>query len=338
MGAGIKSPSIPDVDRGSCFSSDASGKRRVRWSALPCTASEHVALGTFLTEIFGSNYSKRFQASLDDPFYEPCDRLLLRRRTGQIVAHHTYRAAQHAVRPAGASGRQPRRLGDRGRLPGTRLGHAPAPGRRAQMAESGAMIGLLRTRLPYFFRRTGWALCGGDLRGKANPHCILAAVGTRLGAPHVENPSPPLAALEEDAIARIYRQNMPGSFGLLERSRCYWHWLLERRGYDQFYVALDGPDLWDLKESSTQVVGYAAIRGEKIIELMTAPGRKRALMELLARACGDAIEQDHRQIVLHAAANSSALEYFHGGPEFRRFRSANRAKSAWPGCSIPSGC
>ena len=122
---------------------------------------------------------------------------------------------------------------------------------------------------------------------------------------------------EEEAIARVYRQNLPASYGLLERTRSYWHWLLEHRAYDQFYVALDGPDLWDLKETSTQVVGYAAIRGEKIVELMTVPGRKRVVMELLARACGDAIEQDHRQIALHAAVNSPALDYFHGGPEPR---------------------
>ena len=117
---------------------------------------------------------------------------------------------------------------------------------------------------------------------------------------------------EEDAIARVYRQSLPGSYGLLERSRPYWHWLLERRAYDQFYVALDGPDLWDLKESSTRLVGYAAIKGEKIVELVTAPDRRKAAMELLARACGDAIEQDHRRISLHAPAGSPLLEYFRG--------------------------
>ena len=105
---------------------------------------------------------------------------------------------------------------------------------------------------------------------------------------------------EEDAIARVYRQSQSGSFGMLERNRAYWHWLLERGVCDQFYVALDGRDLWDFKESSTQVVGYAAIKGEKIIELAVAPDCGKAGMELLARACGDAIEQDHRQIALCA--------------------------------------
>ena len=115
---------------------------------------------------------------------------------------------------------------------------------------------------------------------------------------------------EEDAIARVYRQNLPGSYGLLERNRSYWHWLLERRAYDQFYVALDGPDLWDLKESSTRLVGYAAIKGEKIVEFVTAPERRKAAMELLARVCGDAIEQDHRRIVAARCRRQPAAGVF----------------------------
>ena len=46
---------------------------------------------------------------------------------------------------------------------------------------------------------------------------------------------------EEDAVARIYRQNLAGSFGPLERTRSYWHCLLERRAYDHFYVSAGRP-------------------------------------------------------------------------------------------------
>ncbi len=190
------------------------------------------------------------------------------------------------------------------------------------------MLGLLRTRIPHFFHRNGWAFCGSAVRGAANPHRILAqlleeGLGRRRAAAmeglRRRRASTiqvrPWRRWEEDAVARIYRQNLAGSFGPLERTRSYWHCLLERRAYDHFYVALDGPDLWDLKESNTRVVGYAAIRGERILELLTVPGRKRVVMELLARACGDAIEQDQRQLVLHAAADHPALEYFHLLPE-----------------------
>jgi predicted acetyltransferase len=181
-----------------------------------------------------------------------------------------------------------------------------------QMAQSGALVGLLRTRIPHFFRRTGWALCGGNLGCAAGPHAVLArlleqGLGLRR-TPRIQ--VRPWRRWEEDAVARVYRQSLSGSYGRLERTRPYWHWLLERRAYDQFYVALDGPDLWDFKESSTRLVGYVAIKGAKIVELVTAPDRRKAAMELLARTCGDAIEQDHRQISLHAPADSPLLGYF----------------------------
>ncbi len=51
---------------------------------------------------------------------------------------------------------------------------------------------------------------------------------------------------------RVYNQNLPGNYGPLERTRPYWQWLLQRRAFDQLYVALDGPNLWDLDESTTQ--------------------------------------------------------------------------------------
>ncbi len=182
--------------------------------------------------------------------------------------------------------------------------------------------------VPHFFRRSCWALCGSNFRGAANPHHVLSrlleyGVGLRRTARIQVRP---WRRWEEEAIARVYRQNHCGSFGLLERNRSYWHWLLEQRAYDQFYVALDGPDLWDLKETSTRVVGYVAIRGEKIIELMTVPGRKKVLMELLARACGDAIEQDQRQIILHGPADSPALGFFCCPPDPAHFVHCEQAE------------
>ena len=156
--------------------------------------------------------------------------------------------------------------------------------------------------------------CVATIWAAANPHAVLArlleeGIGLRRTARIQVRP---WRRWEEDAIARVYRQNLPDSYGALERSRAYWHWLLERRAFDQFYVALDGPDLWDFKETSTRVVGYAAIRAEKIIELVTVPDRRKVAMELLARACGDAIEQDHRRISLQAPADNPLRECFRG--------------------------
>ena len=86
MGAGIKPPIAADMHHGNEAFSGVAVKRRVRSPIVPCTASDHVGLGSFLTEIFGSGYPAEFQASLGDPYYRPDDRLLLR-RMGRLVAH-----------------------------------------------------------------------------------------------------------------------------------------------------------------------------------------------------------------------------------------------------------
>jgi predicted N-acetyltransferase YhbS len=331
MGAGIKTPiavdpradhadMVPAPPRGSGISNSASAKRRIRANVVFGTRAEHVALRSFLARAFGPGYHARFQAELEDPHYAPCDRLLLV-RSGRIIAHAHVTRRNMQFGPFSLPVAALDGLAIEDDFRGQGLGSHLLTAAERKMAQSGALVGILRTRAPYFFRRTGWAACGGNFCGAANPHQILArlleqGLGLRRTARIQVRP---WRRWEEEAIARVYRQNLASSFGLLERNRNYWHWLLEQRAYDHFYVALDGPDLWDLKETSTRVVGYAAIRGEKIIELMTVPGRKKVVMELLARACGDAIEQDQRQIVLHGPANCPAQEYFHCPPDPAHF-------------------
>ncbi|MEI8371495.1 MAG: GNAT family N-acetyltransferase [Planctomycetota bacterium] len=327
MSTGINPPIDTDMLCGKETVSSTADKRRVRSPIIACTVSDHIALGHFLSEIFGARYPAEFQASLNDPFYAPDDRLLLR-RMGRTIAHvHvTRRLMQFGSLALPVAGLQGLATANHCRRQG--LGTHLLLAAERQMAQSGALIGLLRTRIPHFFRRTGWALCGGSSGCAASPHAVLVRLleqGLSLRrASRIQ--VRPWRRWEEEAIARVYRQSLPGNYGLLQRSRPYWLWLLERRAYDQFYVALDGPDLWDFNESSTQFVGYAAIKREKIVELVTAPGRRKVAMELLARACGDAIEQDRRQISLLAPADSPLLEYFRGASESLTYRASDRAE------------
>ncbi len=336
MGAGMKPPIVADMPCGKPLLSNVAGRRRVRSSIISCTRSDHAAVGNFLMEIFGSSCAAEFHASLDDPLYAPGDRLLLR-RMGTAIAHvHiTQRIMQFgtmAIPVAGVHG-----LATAANCRRQGLGTHLLLAAERQMARSGAMVGFLRTRIPHFFRRTGWALCGDSAGCAASPHAVLARFHERgcglRRTRHIQ--IRPWRRWEEDAIARVYRQSQSGSFGMLERNRAYWHWLLERGACDQFYVALDGRDLWDFKESSTQVVGYAAIKGEKIIELAVAPDCSKAGLELLARACGDAIEQDHRQIALCARQTAATWNIFtvRQGP---RPQGCMRS-SAWRGCWIRWG-
>ncbi len=283
-------------------------KRRVRMLPIVGTASDHDALCRFLTLIFGAGYQAEFQAAVGNPYYEPSDRLYLR-RIGQIIGHVqlTHRVMQVGsleIPVAGLHG-----LATASECRGRGLGTHLVLAAEKQMLQAGALVGLLKTRIPDFFSRTGWVACGGSERWAASPHAVLSKLlengisQTPRSRRKARIQVRPWRRWEECAIGRVYRQNLSRSFGLLDRNQAYWHWLLERRAYDQVYVALEGPDLWDLDETSTKVVGYAAIKGDRVLEIMAAPGCKRAAFELLSRACGDAIERDRRQVILHAAPN-----------------------------------
>ncbi|GAG26427.1 unnamed protein product, partial [marine sediment metagenome] len=140
--------------------------------------------------------------------------------------------------------------------------------------------------------------------------------------------------MEIPALVRIYNRNTLDMFGPLERTGAYWQWLTGRRGYDRLYVALDGPDLFELDETRTHIVGYAAIRGGRILELMAEPGREAgpygesgpckhsAAVELLARACDDAIEQGHNYVTYHGHPQDRLHDLFTaaGGTHHRDVR------------------
>jgi predicted N-acetyltransferase YhbS len=286
-------------------------RRRVRSAILQATGADHPAISCFLADIFAAAGRAEFRAALEDPGYRPDDRLMLR-RGGRIIAHvHlTRRTLQFGSLALPTAG-----LGWLATAPHCRnqgLGTHLLRAAQQHMAAQGVLVGLLRTRVPLFFRSTGWALCRGPSCSMAGTRAIMARLldrGLRVGAPrhlHIR----PWRRWEHMALARIYRKNLTDSYGPLERSHAYWQWLLRRQAYDQLYVALEGSKDWEVDQSDAAIVGYAAIKGHRILELFASPGRDRVAAELLARACGDAIEHDRHNLALHAPANCRLFSIF----------------------------
>jgi predicted N-acetyltransferase YhbS len=284
-------------------------RRRVRVPVGPAKAADHATIVCFLQSVFQGPSPAEFQASLDDPFYEPRDRLLLWQRR-RIVAHvHlTHRTMrfgplQIPVANLGWLGVAPehRRQG---------LGTHLLREAEHRMRADGAMLGMVRTSIPSFFSRAGWATCGQPSYRRSNTCAILARLLDRGVAPrprrrlHIR----PWLQWEQGALARIYAACE--AYGPLERTPAYWQWLLNRHAHHQVYVALEGPELLELGEVSTRVVGYAAIHGEQILELVTSPDRPRTAAELLARCCSDAVENDRHCLLLHAPPSHPLFELF----------------------------
>ncbi len=264
---------------------------------------------------------EEFKASLEDPFYEPSDRMLIRhgnRITGHVhIADRTMQFGPLQL-PVAILGWLTTSPECRNKGHGTHLLRAA----EKQMARSGALVGWLRTSIPHFFRPTGWALCGRHSYSRADARAILARLIDR-GLRRRSRPRfqiRPWRQWELAALVRIYNQNLPNSYGALERTDSYWKWLMRRQAYDQFYVALDGPELLELGEISTRIVGYAVTCGEAVVELATSPDRRKAAAELLGRCCGDAIEHNRHGVLMHAPPTRSIHKLFcsAGGQRYHR--------------------
>jgi len=303
------------------------GRHRVRWPVVAAQGGDHAAIYHFLTPIFQGPTWAEFKASLEDPFYEPQDRLLIKR--GDRITSHVH--LTHRVMQFGpvrvpmatldwlATLPECRHAGD-----GTRLLRAA----ETHATETGALVGFLQTKIPRFFRRTGWAVCGRHCYSRADARAVtgrLLACGLRRrGRKRLQ--IRPWRRWEEAALVRIYNQNLSGCYGALERTEPYWRWLIRRQAYDQIFVALDGPGLLDLEEINTKIVGFSVVRGERIVEMLAAPGRNRALAELLARACGDAVEHDRHCVVLHAPPTSSLHRVFEQAGGLHHCHEADRGR------------
>jgi predicted acetyltransferase len=283
----------------------------VRWPrVVPAGAGDHGAIHQLLMSVFHAPSRDAFYASLDDPFYEPHNRLLIK-RGAQLISHLqiTKRVMQFGRLKFPVDG-----IGWLGTLHEFRCrGLAGQLLRTAEktMQRDGAVLGLLSTRIPRFFRPSGWAVCGRHSHARAGSRELLAQLSARGFAPGEGSLSiRPWRQVELPALMRLYHQNTAQAIGPVERNEAYWRWLISRRGFDRIFVAVEGPDKLDLETSVSQIVGYMITKEDRILELMAAPGNPAVAAELLARACSESIERDCHTVTLHAPPHDPQYELF----------------------------
>lgn len=274
-------------------------------------AGDHAAIHQFLIAVFQGLRSDGFLATLDDPFYEPSDRVLVKQRH-QILAHvHLTRRAIHfGELRFPVSG-----IWSLATLPefrGQGFGQALLKVVDQLMREDGSALGMLKTRIPHFFRSSGWAVCGRHCTATASTRDLLAQISSHRARRDKLRPLTirPWRQVELSAVMQLYRQQMAHSYGSFERTENYWRWLISRKHFDQIFVALDGPDRLELDPERSPIVGYCITRDDQIVELVAASGRNDVREALVARACSEAIERDNHHIVLHAPANDPLQRLF----------------------------
>ncbi|MBL8830392.1 MAG: GNAT family N-acetyltransferase [Planctomycetaceae bacterium] len=285
-----------------------------------------------LNSVFKSPTKESFSAALDNPFYEPNDRVLVRR--GMRVLSHaqvTQRTIHFGSQLLPVAG-----LHALATLPEfRRQGFASAVVSWAEelMREDGAEFGTLMTSEPHFFRARGWVVCGRHSLARAHTRHVLAQLSDRgvpapADMPHIR----PMRQVELPSLIKVYATVASGGSaehvpcGMHDRTEAYWRWLVSRGGFDHIFVAMGGSDrrAWDAFDSP--VIGYVVVKENQILELVTMPTvdgeftREQIAEQLLARACHEAIERDQNMVQFHAPQSDRLFDLFRiaGGEIYQR--------------------
>ncbi len=289
---------------------------------LPAKAGDHAAIHKLLLSLFHGPSSAEFQAQLDEPLYEPTDRLLVKHQS-DVVAH--LRLTKRLVRlgPLQLPAAGFMDLATAPEYQGRGFASALLREGERQSIRDGAVLGLTRTTAPELFARHGWSVCGRHVFSTAGARQVLAhlraiapadfATGTlendeegllerlALHEPRLPVLVRPLRRIEMPAFLRLYEQNMAGTFGSTIRTEPFWDWLMARHAFDRVFVAIVGTDSQELPQCLASVAGYAFVRDGRIVELMTRTSGGSAIAHrLVARVCADAIERNLHDVRLDA--------------------------------------
>jgi ribosomal protein S18 acetylase RimI-like enzyme len=288
----------------------------------PATAGDHHAIFQLLSATLSSPSRDTFLSSLDDPFYEPVQRLVAR-HDSRLLAHvhrspRTIRLDALPLPVCQVSG-----LATLPEFRGQGLAQRLLQEIERQMAADGTVLGMLTTRIPHFFRAAGWAVCGRHSLSRARPRDLLAQMVDVVNASDSADTVHslrvrPWRQVELPAVMRLHAAWPLATAGSVERTEAYWRWLISRKHFDQIFVAVEGPDSQELDDVHSPIVGYVVMRGHEIVELVASADHPQAARHLLARACGEAVERDLTSLVLHAPPHDPLHGLFQaaGGSHF----------------------
>ncbi|MEZ6109796.1 MAG: GNAT family N-acetyltransferase [Pirellulaceae bacterium] len=272
------------------------------------TTGDHAELPDFFTSAGNVCNWPEFQAQLEEPKYEPCDRLIVRH--GPALVGHV-RLSHHEMQ-YGPLRLPVAEISDLVVLPeyeSCGVADVLLQAAESQLRHESPTLAIARTTRPALFESHGWNMRGQFVYSVARLRSLLATLG--VNEPRGWSASlsvldePPVAEpfrirlfrqVELDALARIYAVNAGEQFGWYPRDMHRWTWLISRRAFDRIYVATTKAATETLEEASAAIVAYIVMRDNRIVELMSLPDAIEAERMLLLRACRDALEQGRETI------------------------------------------
>ncbi|MDG2208137.1 MAG: hypothetical protein P8K78_09565 [Pirellulales bacterium] len=156
-----------------------------------------------------------------------------------------------------------------------------------------------------------WLTTSGLVRFESHPQAILAELEIRTEKASTLNRREyiksrrethirPFRQIELPALMKIYRSYEAAGFGFLHRTEDQWQSLARRTPRTHILVAVDHRRNRRIKQRGGQIVAYAVIRDNNIVEMIGLARHALATEHLLARICADAVERNVPTIQLPA--------------------------------------
>jgi GNAT superfamily N-acetyltransferase len=264
-------------------------------------AGDHCRVLSFLSRHYQAALGDDFQSRLDEPSYEPSDRLLLVHR-GEMLGHAQVSRQSlwfdHERLPVAA-------IRDFAVLPEMHSAGLREPlletAEETALAE-GAVLAIARAEDPEFFAARGWSTYRSQGHTRANTCSLLAHITAQQAARkhrHAHTEIRTWWHFELESIQPVYEQVAAGMWGTIQRNDDAWRWLVGRKAHEQILLALKHKGEAASDSGTIQVIGYAVVRDSNIVEMFTLPGHSGVRPLLVARACRDAIDRDHHFVSLH---------------------------------------
>lgn len=264
-------------------------------------AGDHGRVLSFLSRHYQATLGDDFQSRLDEPSYEPSDRMLLV-RGGDMLGHAQITRQSlwfdHERLPVAA-------IRDFAVLPEMHAAGLREPllktAEETALAE-GAVLAIARVDQHEFFAAHGWSTYRSQGHTRSNTRSLLAHITAQQAARKHRQPHAEIRTwwhFELDGIQPVYEQVAAAMWGTMHRNDDAWRWLVGRKAHEQILVAVKHKGEATTGSAPIQAVGYAVVRDANIVEMFTLPGHSGVRPLLVARACRDAIDRDHHFVSLH---------------------------------------
>jgi predicted N-acetyltransferase YhbS len=261
--------------------------------------ADHEAVYQSLLHVFHGPDRESFLGALNDPVYQPSQRLLAK-VDGRVVSH--VHLTERIVR-YGSSTLPMNGVMWVGTLPEYRgLGFAQNLMRLAatRAKEAGTAIQALTTGMPQFYRPLGWGVCGRVTFAQTlsrNLPAVSDGVADGKGGPWQVRP---WRQVELSNLIRLYDAQYARTTGSVLRTEDYWRWIIGRKYAHVIWVACQGDE----------VRGYAFVKDHRVLEIASDPAYPQALKALLGRVRAEALERAYPEVVVYAPADHPVIDAF----------------------------